>query len=130
MRASKSLRPGERGFTLIELLVVVLIIGVLAAIAIPVYLNQRTTAHRSVLQSELRNVMGAMEDGFIAQAYASYPNGEQVVFGGNERVALQVVWPPPTGTSYCVRGTHLDLPGEVWHLASNVGVVTEGDCAT
>src|SRR5437588_7718328 len=59
----------EKGFTLIELLVVILIIGILAAIAIPAFLNQRAKAYDAAAKSNIKTAQTAME------TYATDNNG-------------------------------------------------------
>jgi type IV pilus assembly protein PilA len=60
-RIRKMQEEHEGGFTLIELLVVIIIIGILAAIAIPVFLSQRKKGYDSAAKSDLRNFATAEE---------------------------------------------------------------------
>src|SRR3954466_6462238 len=71
----------EAGFTLIELLVVIIIIGILAAIAIPVFLNQRHKAFDSAAKSDLRNV-ASFEEGYLVD-HTSYGTMAELTASGD-----------------------------------------------
>jgi prepilin-type N-terminal cleavage/methylation domain-containing protein len=79
----------RRGFTLIELLIVVVIIGLLAAIAIPKFNNTKGKSYASSMKSDLRNLASQQEDYFyFNETYAA--SVLDVSFEGSPGVELTV----------------------------------------
>ena len=84
----------ESGFTLVELLVVMLIIGLLAAIAIPAFFNQRDKAHDSRAKQSVRTAQTAIE------TYATTNNNSYLSATGASLRAIEGTVPPNcTGTA-------------------------------
>ncbi|TXH31435.1 MAG: prepilin-type N-terminal cleavage/methylation domain-containing protein [Actinobacteria bacterium] len=129
-------REKEEGFTLIELLVVIIIIGILAAIAIPVFLNQRKKGWDSAVKADLRNAATAQETYLTDNGVYSVetPAGAQLTAvgfkyspGTNYSASTPSITVAATGNStYCLTATSASTT--VWHYSSASGLGT-GACS-
>jgi prepilin-type N-terminal cleavage/methylation domain-containing protein len=113
-------RP-RRAFTLIELLIVVVIIGILAAIAIPKFANTKGRAYETAMKSDLKNLSSAMESYFFNNnAYA--PSLTELGTNYRSSSGVTVAVGSVTGSGWTGTATH--------SLSPKTCTVTIGGTAT
>lgn len=126
-------RAPEDGFTLIELLVVVTILGILGAIAVPAYLQQRDRANEVSAMADMRNAAVAVE-GWAAgtgNSLAALDGADETSaelradgFQLGEWMQLDISTTPST---YCLIGRHRQIADRALRYDSDGGLVTVGD---
>ena len=97
------MRRNRRGFTLIELLIVVVIIGILAAFAIPKFQSTKGKANAATLKSDLRNLATAEEAYFYDhQVYSTSLASMNVSLS----TGVTITWGTVSGVGWSAKITH------------------------
>ncbi len=113
----------RKGFTLIELLIVVVIIGILAAIAIPKFANTKSKAYITAMKSDLRNLVTA-EEAFFSDSSKYTATLGQLKFNVSTGVGAPTI---ATGAGYwTATNTHTQLVG----TSCGIGVNTTNPLVT
>ncbi|MFW6206307.1 MAG: type IV pilin protein [Gemmatimonadota bacterium] len=92
-----------KGFTLIELLIVVVIIGILAAIAIPRFSATRERAYFAAMKSDLKN-LASQQEIYYADGYTYTTDEGQLGFVASEGVTVDIT--EADGTGWAASATH------------------------
>jgi prepilin-type N-terminal cleavage/methylation domain-containing protein len=136
-RLQKSLEKKDQGFTLIELLVVIVIVGILAAIAIPLFLNQRQKGVDAGIQSDLK-ALATTEETIYTDDQAYSATATDVTTAGFKKTSgnvIEVAIDGGSGNGFCLRGSNPDgskqggASGEFYWYDSLAGGMSSGAAA-
>ena len=130
-RIRKSMDEKDQGFTLIELLVVIIIIGILAAIAIPVFLRQREKGWDAAAKSDLKNMATAEETWLTDNDVYTAVVADLNTAGFKNSTGDVTAWTAKTtgasaSSGYCLSATSRST--KVFYYSSDTGVPSTTAC--